>query len=315
MASPTNNTPPQQPNSAQPIVSEPRDQQVPSVDPWEIARNIVSIASDGDEFDTYVFPMTDREFTPPDERLSPDLEVVSAQRKDLTDDDLKIRLIGLVEERPVIWKVQSDDLKLKDERIKALADIASVLNSEFCVHYDGSTVAKEFKKLKYSYGRAKAAGKTGEGADDAKRRKNAFRYTAEMTFLQQNDHAMDKQRVVVGTGDEELLYEAQAMSSCSADESDVAASQKKTTTPISRTPRKRRRRESDIEDIDKAMLETVQNLTGKLTSEQKTAETLVGETIASTLLEVGKKNPSLALRMKRELFELCFKFEEELLLL
>ncbi|KAK0413027.1 hypothetical protein QR680_006551 [Steinernema hermaphroditum] len=37
--------------------------------------------------------MTDREFTPPDERLSPDLEVVSAQRKDLTDDDLKIRLI------------------------------------------------------------------------------------------------------------------------------------------------------------------------------------------------------------------------------
>ncbi|KAK0419882.1 hypothetical protein QR680_014384 [Steinernema hermaphroditum] len=259
--------------------------------------------------------MTDREFTPPDERLSPDLEVVSAQRKDLTDDDLKIRLIGLVEERPVIWKVQSDDLKLKDERIKALADIASVLNSEFCVHYDGSTVAKEFKKLKYSYGRAKAAGKTGEGADDAKRRKNAFRYTAEMTFLQQNDHAMDKQRVVVGTGDEELLYEAQAMSSCSADESDVAASQKKTTTPISRTPRKRRRRESDIEDIDKAMLETVQNLTGKLTSEQKTAETLVGETIASTLLEVGKKNPSLALRMKRELFELCFKFEEELLLL
>ncbi|KAK0414037.1 hypothetical protein QR680_007117 [Steinernema hermaphroditum] len=250
--------------------------------------------------------MTDREFTLPDERLSPDLEVVSAQRKDLTDDDLKIRLIGLVEERPVIWKVQSDDLKLKDERIKALADIASVLNSEFCVHYDGSTVAKEFKKLKYSYGRAKAAGKTGEGADDAKRRKNAFRYTAEMTFLQ---------RVVVGTGDEELLYEAQAMSSCSADESDVAASQKKTTTPISRTPRKRRRRESDIEDIDKAMLETVQNLTGKLTSEQKTAETLVGETIASTLLEVGKKNPSLALRMKRELFELCFKFEEELLLL
>ncbi|KAK0414038.1 hypothetical protein QR680_007117 [Steinernema hermaphroditum] len=214
--------------------------------------------------------MTDREFTLPDERLSPDLEVVSAQRKDLTDDDLKIRLIGLVEERPVIWKVQSDDLKLKDERIKALADIASVLNSEFCVHYDGST---------------------------------------------QNDHVMDKQRVVVGTGDEELLYEAQAMSSCSADESDVAASQKKTTTPISRTPRKRRRRESDIEDIDKAMLETVQNLTGKLTSEQKTAETLVGETIASTLLEVGKKNPSLALRMKRELFELCFKFEEELLLL
>ncbi|KAK0425146.1 hypothetical protein QR680_009057 [Steinernema hermaphroditum] len=126
--------------------------------------------------------MTDREFTPPDESF---------------DDELKIRLIALVEERPVIWKAQSDDLKLKDERM-ALADIASLLNSEFRVQYDGSTVAREFKKLKYSYSRAKAAGKTGEGVDDAKRRKNAFRYTAEMRFLQQNEHAMDKERVVVG---------------------------------------------------------------------------------------------------------------------
>ncbi|KAK0425464.1 hypothetical protein QR680_009215 [Steinernema hermaphroditum] len=200
--------------------------------------------------------MSDREFTPPDERLSPDLDTMPGQRKDFSEDELKIRLIALVEERPVIWKAQSDDLKLKDERIKALADIANLLNSEFRVQYDGSKVAREFKKLKYSYSRAKAAGKTGEGADDAKRRKNAFRYTAEMRFLQQNEHAMDKERVVVGIGDEELIYQARPLSSCSADESDVSASQKNMKTPASRTPRKRPRRESGIEDIDRAMLET-----------------------------------------------------------
>ncbi|KAK0408701.1 hypothetical protein QR680_004109 [Steinernema hermaphroditum] len=222
--------------------------------------------------------------------------------------DVHRTLLSLIEERPIIWKIQDDTKPYRELRREAYAEVARELNAQFDLSYDVDIVKDKFKKMKYSLKRHNTLkGKAVASGNIDKRLRTPYRYAAEMEFLENSGETTN--------GTLMDLFNEEAML-------DFAEDSKPIPSTTSGSPQveddfdepraKRRRQQHEASNDLNAAAERRsfdEGRMGSIAQLDRNETRCFADYISSCVESVQARDPLLAIQMKHDLIDMCLNFQ------